>query len=100
MGGSALTADIPVPKNRPPEELSREIPVTYVPARNTLFLAYALGLAETEGAADIFLGVNALDYSGYPDCRLEYVAAFRASRQSGDLRRASRARRHSEFTLR
>jgi 7-cyano-7-deazaguanine synthase len=76
VGGSALTADIPVPKNRPPEELSREIPVTYVPARNTLFLAYALGLAETEGAADIFLGVNALDYSGYPDCRPEYVAAF------------------------
>ena len=76
MGGSALTADIPVPRNRSMDERSSEIPVTYVPARNTIFLAYALGFAEVEGAADLFLGVNALDYSGYPDCRPEYVAAF------------------------
>ncbi|HEU5153248.1 MAG TPA: 7-cyano-7-deazaguanine synthase QueC [Gemmatimonadales bacterium] len=76
MGGSALTADIPVPRNRSMDEMSQEIPVTYVPARNTIFLAYALGFAEVEGAADLFLGVNALDYSGYPDCRPEYVAAF------------------------
>ena len=75
MGGSALTADIPVPRNRPMDERD-EIPVTYVPARNTIFLAYALGFAEVEGAADLFLGVNALDYSGYPDCRPEYVTAF------------------------
>jgi 7-cyano-7-deazaguanine synthase len=76
MGGSALTADIPVPRNRSMNEMGHEIPVTYVPARNTIFLAYALGFAEVEGAADLFLGVNALDYSGYPDCRPEYVAAF------------------------
>jgi len=74
FGGSALTADIPVPKNR---DLDRaEIPVTYVPARNTVFLAFALAWAETLGAADIFIGVNAVDYSGYPDCRPEYIAAF------------------------
>ncbi|HKV71929.1 MAG TPA: 7-cyano-7-deazaguanine synthase QueC [Gemmatimonadales bacterium] len=76
MGGSALTADIPVPKDRPVEELGSDIPVTYVPARNTIFLACALGWAEVTGARDIFLGVNALDYSGYPDCRPEYIAAF------------------------
>ena len=76
MGGSALTADIPVPKNRSMDDPSTEIPVTYVPARNTIFLAYALGFAEVEGAADLFLGVNALDYSGYPDCRPEYITAF------------------------
>jgi 7-cyano-7-deazaguanine synthase len=76
MGGSALTDDIPVPRNRSMDEMSHEIPVTYVPARNTIFLAYALGFAEVEGAADLFVGVNALDYSGYPDCRPEYIAAF------------------------
>ncbi len=76
FGGSALTADIPVPKGRSPAEMSRAIPVTYVPARNTIFLSYALAFAEVLPAADIFLGVNALDYSGYPDCRPEYVAAF------------------------
>lgn len=74
FGGSALTADIDVPKDRPPAD--GEIPVTYVPARNTIFLSYALALAEVRGAADIFIGVNAVDYSGYPDCRPEYIAAF------------------------
>jgi 7-cyano-7-deazaguanine synthase len=78
FGGSALTADIPVPKNRSPSEIGAGIPVTYVPARNTIFLAYALALAEVAGAFDIFIGVNALDYSGYPDCRPEYVRAFEA----------------------
>ncbi|MBK5277114.1 MAG: 7-cyano-7-deazaguanine synthase QueC [Desulfuromonadales bacterium] len=72
MGGSALTADIDVPK----QGVGSEIPVTYVPARNTIFLSFALGWAEVLGAFDIFIGVNALDYSGYPDCRPEYIAAF------------------------
>jgi len=72
MGGSALTADIDVPK----QGLGSDIPVTYVPARNTIFLSFALGWAEVLGACDIFIGVNALDYSGYPDCRPEYIAAF------------------------
>jgi len=72
MGGSALTADIAVPK----QGLGSDIPVTYVPARNTIFLSFALGWAEVLGAFDIFIGVNALDYSGYPDCRPEYIAAF------------------------
>ena len=72
FGGSALTADIPVPKNGATEG----IPVTYVPARNTIFLSFALAWAEVLGASDIFIGVNALDYSGYPDCRPEYIAAF------------------------
>src|SRR5579859_1583963 len=76
MGGSALTADIPVPKDRPLNEMGSDIPITYVPARNTIFLSFALGWAEVTGAWDIFLGVNALDYSGYPDCRPEYIAAF------------------------
>ena len=73
FGGSALTADIAVPKDRPVEDT---IPVTYVPARNTIFLSFALAWAEVLGAQDIFIGVNALDYSGYPDCRPEYIAAF------------------------
>jgi 7-cyano-7-deazaguanine synthase len=72
FGGSALTADIAVPKGGPDEE----VPVTYVPARNTIFLSLALAWAEAAGAADIFIGVNALDYSGYPDCRPDFVAAF------------------------
>jgi 7-cyano-7-deazaguanine synthase len=76
FGGSALTADIDVPKNRAPEEIGHGIPVTYVPARNTIFLAYALAWAEALGVSDIFLGVNALDYSGYPDCRPEYIESF------------------------
>lgn len=76
FGGSALTADIAVPKDRPEAELSSGVPITYVPARNTVFLAFALAYAEVAGAADIFIGVNALDYSGYPDCRPEFVDAF------------------------
>lgn len=76
FGGSALTADLPVPKDRDDAARGEGIPVTYVPARNTIFLAYALASAEVLGAADIFLGVNAVDYSGYPDCRPEFVAAF------------------------
>lgn len=77
FGGSALTADIPVPKDRAADaRTDGSVPVTYVPARNTIFLAYALAMAETAGAGDLFVGVNALDYSGYPDCRPEYIAAF------------------------
>ena len=76
FGGSALTADIDVPKGRSDEDMGAGIPITYVPARNTIFLSFALAWAETLGASDIFVGVNALDYSGYPDCRPEYIAAF------------------------
>ncbi len=76
IGGSALTTPLPVPKDRPPEEIGAHIPVTYVPARNTVFLACALAWAETLETGDIFIGVNALDYSGYPDCRPEYIEAF------------------------
>ncbi len=76
FGGSALTSAIPVPKGRAPSEMGQGIPVTYVPARNTIFLAFALAWAEVLGALDIFLGVNAVDYSGYPDCRPEYIHAF------------------------
>ena len=76
IGGSALTADIAVPKGRSEVAIAEGIPVTYVPARNTIFLAYALGWAEVMGAQDIFIGVNALDYSGYPDCRPEFIEAF------------------------
>ena len=77
FGGSALTdTRIDVPKNQSVDDIGSEIPVTYVPARNTIFLSFALAWAETLGAADIFIGVNALDYSGYPDCRPEYIAAF------------------------
>jgi 7-cyano-7-deazaguanine synthase len=78
FGGSALTADIDVPKKDSVEQIGRDIPITYVPARNTIFLSFALAWAETLDASDIFLGVNALDYSGYPDCRPEYIAAFEA----------------------
>ncbi len=76
FGGSALTADIAVPRGRTGLEMERGIPVTYVPARNTIFLSFALAWAEVLDASDIFLGVNAIDYSGYPDCRPEYIAAF------------------------
>ena len=76
IGGSALTDDIDVPKNRDAAEMDSEIPITYVPARNTIFLSYALALAEVENAFHIFIGVNALDYSGYPDCRPEYIESF------------------------
>ena len=76
FGGSALTADIDVPKSRSWEEMGHGIPVTYVPARNTIFLSFALAWAETVESTDIFIGVNALDYSGYPDCRPEYIEAY------------------------
>jgi len=76
FGGSALTSTLEVPKNRSLDEMSHEIPATYVPARNTIFLSFALAWAEVEGSNDIFIGVNALDYSGYPDCRPEYIQAY------------------------
>jgi 7-cyano-7-deazaguanine synthase len=76
FGGSALTADIDVPKGRSLDEMGGDIPVTYVPARNTIFLSFALAWAETLGSNDIYIGVNALDYSGYPDCRPEYIEAY------------------------
>jgi 7-cyano-7-deazaguanine synthase len=79
IGGSALTADIAVPHGRSEKELASGIPVTYVPARNTIFLSYALAWAEVLEAADIFIGVNAVDYSGYPDCRPEFIRAFEAT---------------------
>jgi 7-cyano-7-deazaguanine synthase len=76
IGGSALTADVAVPKDREAEEMGRGVPVTYVPARNTILLGLALGYAEVVGAFDLFIGANVLDYSGYPDCRPEFLAAF------------------------
>ena len=76
FGGSALTDDIEVPKGHTVEDISNGIPITYVPARNTIFLSFALGWAEVLGAENIFVGVNAMDYSGYPDCRPEYIASF------------------------
>ena len=76
FGGSALTSDLAVPKDRAIEEMDAGIPITYVPARNTIFLSFALAWAEVLEAGDIFIGVNALDYSGYPDCRPEYIAAY------------------------
>jgi 7-cyano-7-deazaguanine synthase len=81
IGGSALTADLAVPKDRSEEEMAQGIPITYVPARNTVFLALALGWAEVLGSFDIYMGVNAVDYSGYPDCRPEFVSAFEALAQ-------------------
>ena len=78
FGGSALTADIDVPKAQPGTPVAPGIPVTYVPARNTIFLSVALGWAEAAGAKNLFIGVNALDYSGYPDCRPDFIAAFEA----------------------
>jgi len=76
FGGSALTSELAVPKKASADEIGGEIPITYVPSRNTIFLSFALAFAEVTGASDIFIGVNALDYSGYPDCRPEYIAAF------------------------
>ena len=78
IGGSSLTDGIDVPKDRPPEAISEGVPVTYVPARNTIFLSFALAVAEVSRSRDIFIGVNAIDYSGYPDCRPEFVQAFEA----------------------
>jgi 7-cyano-7-deazaguanine synthase len=78
IGGSALTDELEVPKDRDERAMSSGIPITYVPARNTVFLSLALGLAEAAGASDIFIGVNAVDYSGYPDCRPEFIRAFEA----------------------
>lgn len=78
FGGSALTSDVEVPKHSSVDQVEENIPVTYVPARNTVFLSFALAYAEVVGATDIFIGVNALDYSGYPDCRPEYIRAFEA----------------------
>lgn len=79
IGGSALTADIPVPKDRDERAMNAEIPITYVPARNLVFLSLATGLAEVRGATALYIGINALDYSGYPDCRPEFIASFRAT---------------------
>jgi 7-cyano-7-deazaguanine synthase len=76
FGGSALTADLPMPRDRSPQEMTAGIPITYVPARNTVFLSLALAWAETLGVFDIYMGVNAVDYSGYPDCRPEFIHAF------------------------
>jgi 7-cyano-7-deazaguanine synthase len=76
FGGSALTGDLAVPKDTPAGQIGARIPPTYVPARNTVFLSFALGLAEVTGSRDLFIGANAMDYSGYPDCRPEYLAAF------------------------
>ena len=83
FGGSALTAEIKVPKDRGLEEISKDIPITYVPARNTIFLSLALAWAEVLGAWDIFIGVNALDYSGYPDCRPEFIRSFEQTANLG-----------------
>ncbi|PKN84130.1 MAG: 7-cyano-7-deazaguanine synthase QueC [Deltaproteobacteria bacterium HGW-Deltaproteobacteria-1] len=76
IGGSALTGDLPVPKSRNVNDMRRDVPITYVPARNTIFLSYALAWAEVIGSCDIFIGVNALDYSGYPDCRPEFIESY------------------------
>jgi 7-cyano-7-deazaguanine synthase len=83
IGGSALTSDAPVPKGRPEKRMAASIPVTYVPARNTMLLAVALGWAETLGCRDIFIGVNALDYSGYPDCRPAFIRSFERTANLG-----------------
>lgn len=76
IGGSALTDDIPLPRDQDPASMAGQIPSTYVPARNTIFLSFAMGWAEVLGAFDLYIGANAIDYSGYPDCRPEYIAAF------------------------
>jgi len=97
FGGSALTDPaIAVPKSRRAEEMAQGIPVTYVPARNTIFLCFALAWAEVIGAFDIFIGVNALDYSGYPDCRPEYIAAFE---QLANLATASGVEKKGKFVV-
>lgn len=92
IGGSALTADIAVPKGRTEARMARDIPITYVPARNTIFLSYALALAEVIDARDLFIGVNAVDYSGYPDCRPEFIKAFERVARLGTKAGAGGAR--------
>jgi 7-cyano-7-deazaguanine synthase len=94
FGGSALTGAIAVPKNRASDEMEGAIPVTYVPARNTIFLSYALAWAEVIGARDIFIGANAIDYSGYPDCRPEFIAQFERLANVGTKAGASGDRFH------
>ncbi len=98
IGGSALTGDLPVPKDRPLDEMAAAVPVTYVPARNTLFLSLALAWAETLTATDIFIGVNALDYSGYPDCRPGFIAAFTEVANQGTRLGAEMGRRFTIHT--
>jgi 7-cyano-7-deazaguanine synthase len=83
FGHSALTTDTPVPKDRDESQMSAGVPITYVPARNTIFLAYALAWAEVQGVSDVFIGVNAIDYSGYPDCRPEFIQAFQHAANLG-----------------
>ena len=92
FGGSALTADLEVPKDRSEATIAQGIPITYVPARNTVFLSLALAWAETLGAFDIFIGVNCVDYSGYPDCRPEFLRAFEDAGQPGHPGRGRRRR--------
>ena len=96
FGGSALTSDIDVPKSRSAKEIGSGVPITYVPARNTIFLSFALAWAEVLGAQDIFIGVNALDYSGYPDCRPEFIAAFE---QLANLATRAGAKDKARFTI-
>jgi 7-cyano-7-deazaguanine synthase len=96
FGGSALTADIDVPKGRDPDRIPAEIPVTYVPARNTVFLSFALGWCEVLDARDIFIGVNAVDYSGYPDCRPEFLKAFE---RLANLATKAGVERKARFTI-
>ena len=96
FGGSALTSDIAVPKGRKDDELEEHIPITYVPARNTIFLSFALGWAEILGAFDIFIGVNAVDYSGYPDCRPEFIRSFE---KTANLATAAGVEGLQKFTL-
>lgn len=96
FGGSALTADIAVPKGRTGDEMEQHIPITYVPARNTIFLSFALGWAEILGAFDIFIGVNAVDYSGYPDCRPAFIHAFE---KMANLATAAGVEGTQKFTL-
>ena len=96
FGGSALTADIAVPKDRAEGEIAHGVPITYVPARNTIFLAFALAYAETIGASDLAIGVNAIDYSGYPDCRPEFIAAFE---RLANLATASATEEGARFTI-
>lgn len=99
FGGSALTAPLPVPKHQSVEDIGSEIPITYVPARNTVFLSLALAYAESIGARDIFIGVNALDYSGYPDCRPEFIRCFEELANLGTKAGASGERFHIHAPL-